>query len=104
MGTVGSISLIGSQSSNVTSFPVVIDVTGNPSGVDGTIHGTVSQVGPVQSGSSGYSYPVSVALPATSSSDMHPGSTANLTITTGEVSNVVAVPTWPSSRSVRRPT
>ena len=32
-GTVGSISLIGSQSSNVTTFPVVIDVTGNPSGL-----------------------------------------------------------------------
>ncbi len=32
-GTVGSISLIGSQTSNVTTFPVVIDVTGNPSGL-----------------------------------------------------------------------
>ncbi len=32
-GTVGSISLIGSQSSDVTTFPVVIDVTGNPSGL-----------------------------------------------------------------------
>jgi multidrug efflux pump subunit AcrA (membrane-fusion protein) len=32
-GTVGSISLIGSQSSNVTTFPVVINVTGNPSGL-----------------------------------------------------------------------
>lgn len=32
-GTVGSISLIGTQSSNVTTFPVVIDVTGNPSGL-----------------------------------------------------------------------
>ena len=32
-GTVGSISLIGSQSSNVTTFPVVIDVTGNPPGL-----------------------------------------------------------------------
>lgn len=32
-GTVGSISLIGSQSSNVTTFPVVIDVTGSPSGL-----------------------------------------------------------------------
>jgi len=32
-GTVASISLIGSQSSNVTTFPVVIDVTGNPSGL-----------------------------------------------------------------------
>jgi RND family efflux transporter MFP subunit len=32
-GTVGSISLIGSQSSNVTTFPVTIDVTGSPSGL-----------------------------------------------------------------------
>ena len=32
-GTVGSISLIGSQSSNVTTFPVVVNVTGNPSGL-----------------------------------------------------------------------
>ena len=32
-GTVGSVSLIGSQTSNVTTFPVVIDVTGNPSGL-----------------------------------------------------------------------
>ena len=32
-GTVASVSLIGSQSSNVTTFPVVIDVTGNPSGL-----------------------------------------------------------------------
>ena len=32
-GTVGSISLIGSQSSGVTTFPVVIDVTGNPPGL-----------------------------------------------------------------------
>ena len=32
-GTVGSISLIGSASSDVTTFPVVIDVTGNPTGL-----------------------------------------------------------------------
>jgi putative ABC transport system ATP-binding protein len=32
-GTVGSISLIGSQSSNVTTFPVVVNVTGNPTGL-----------------------------------------------------------------------
>ena len=32
-GTVGSISLIGSQSSNVTTFPVVVNVTGSPSGL-----------------------------------------------------------------------
>ncbi len=32
-GTVGSISLIGSQTSDVTTFPVVIDVTGDPTGL-----------------------------------------------------------------------
>ncbi len=32
-GTVASISLIGTQSSNVTTFPVVIDVTGSPPGL-----------------------------------------------------------------------
>jgi macrolide-specific efflux system membrane fusion protein len=32
-GTVGSISLIGDQSSDVTTFPVVIDVTGTPTGL-----------------------------------------------------------------------
>ena len=32
-GTVGSISLVGSQTSDVTTFPVVIDVTGNPTGL-----------------------------------------------------------------------
>ena len=32
-GTVGSISLIGTASSDVTTFPVVIDVTGNPMGL-----------------------------------------------------------------------
>jgi membrane fusion protein, macrolide-specific efflux system len=32
-GTVGSMSLIGSQSSNVTTFPVTINVTGDPQGL-----------------------------------------------------------------------
>jgi macrolide-specific efflux system membrane fusion protein len=32
-GTVGSVSLIGSQTSDVTTFPVVVDVTGNPTGL-----------------------------------------------------------------------
>jgi HlyD family secretion protein len=62
-------------------------------GVDGAIDGTVSQVGPVQSTSSGYSYPVIVALPSSTSSDMHAGSTGDVTITTGAVAEVVAVPT-----------
>jgi HlyD family secretion protein len=61
-------------------------------GVGGTIAGTVSQVGPVQSTSSGYTYPVVVALPA-ATGGLYPGSTANVDISTGEATDVVAVPT-----------
>jgi trimeric autotransporter adhesin len=61
-------------------------------GDNGSLAGTVAQVGPVQSSTSGYSYPVVVALPATAG-NLHAGSAANLTIATGKVSNVVAVPT-----------
>ncbi len=61
-------------------------------GVDGTLEGTVSQVGPVESTSSGYTYPVVVALPD-SDGGLYPGSTSNVDIATGEVSHVVAVPT-----------
>ncbi len=41
-GTVGSISLIGTQSSNVTTFPVVINVTGSPTGLYAGASATVS--------------------------------------------------------------
>ena len=61
-------------------------------GVDGTINGTVSQVGPVQSSESGYTYPFVVALPS-SATGLFTGSTANVVIATGSVANVVAVPT-----------
>jgi len=62
-------------------------------GVNGTLEGTVAQVGPVQSSSNGsYTYPVVVALPATADT-LYAGSEANVTISTGGVSNVVAVPT-----------
>ena len=61
-------------------------------GVDGAVEGTVSQVGPVQSSDSGYTYPVVVALPS-STSGLFTGSTANVDISTGSVSHVVAVPT-----------
>jgi hypothetical protein len=54
--------------------------------------GTVSQVGPVESTSDGYSYPVVATLPA-SVQGLFDGSTATMTITTGGVSDVVAVPT-----------
>jgi HlyD family secretion protein len=81
------------NSSQIPSVKVGQTASVEVDGVDGNLEGTVSQVGPVQSGSSGYSYPVIVALPASSSSDMHSGSSGNVTITTGSVSNVVAVPT-----------
>ena len=61
-------------------------------GIGGTIDGTVSQVGPVQSGQSGYTFPVVVALPS-SATGLFTGSTANIVIATGAVGNVVAVPT-----------
>ena len=61
-------------------------------GIDGTIDGTVSQVGPVQSGESGYTFPLVVALPS-SATGLFTGSTANVVIATGAVANVVAVPT-----------
>jgi HlyD family secretion protein len=61
-------------------------------GVDGNLHGTVSQVGPVQSTSNGYTYPVIIALPS-ADSGLYSGSSADVVISTGEVSRVVAVPT-----------
>ncbi len=70
---------------NDTAQVAVDDIT-DPS------KGTVSQVGPVQSGDSGYSYPVVVALP-TSVQGLFAGSSANVTIATGGVANVLAVPT-----------
>jgi membrane fusion protein, macrolide-specific efflux system len=41
-GTVGSVGLLASTSSGVASFPVVIDVTGNPSGLYGGATATLS--------------------------------------------------------------
>ncbi len=80
------------DSSQIPSVKVGQSATVEVDGVNGSIAGTVSQVGPVQSGESGYTYPVVVALPG-STSGLFTGSTANVTISTGTVSNVVAVPT-----------
>ena len=41
-GTVGSVGLLATSTSGVSSFPVVIDVTGSPSGVYGGASATVS--------------------------------------------------------------
>ncbi len=80
------------DSSQIPSVKVGQSATVEVDGVNGSLAGTVSQVGPVQSGESGYTYPVVVALPG-STSGLFTGSTANVTIATGTVSNVVAVPT-----------
>jgi multidrug efflux pump subunit AcrA (membrane-fusion protein) len=61
-------------------------------GTTGTIAGTVTQVGPVQSGESGYSYPAVVTLPS-SANNLFSGSSANISIVTGEKQDVLAVPT-----------
>jgi hypothetical protein len=68
----------------------VADVTVD--GGTGAIAGTVAQVGPVQSGDSGYSYPVVVVLPS-SANNLFSGSSANISIVTGAKQDVLAVPT-----------
>lgn len=80
------------DSSQVPSVKVGQSAAVEVDGIDGTIDGTVSQVGPVQSSDSGYDFPVVVALPS-STTGLFTGSTANVNIATGSVSNVVAVPT-----------
>ena len=80
------------DSSQVPSVKVGQTTSVEVDGDNGNLAGSVAQVGPVQSSSSGYSYPVVVALPA-SAGVQHAGSAANLTISTGKASNVVAVPT-----------
>jgi multidrug efflux pump subunit AcrA (membrane-fusion protein) len=80
------------DSSQVPSVKVGQSATVQVDGTDGSLDGTVSQVGPVQSSDGEYSYPVVVALPATDEA-LFSGSTANVVIDTGSVSNVVAVPT-----------
>lgn len=80
------------DSSQVPSVKVGQSAAVEVDGIDGTIDGTVSQVGPVQSSDSGYDFPVVVALPS-STTGLFTGSTANVNIATGSVSNVLAVPT-----------
>ncbi len=80
------------DSTQVPSVKVGQSASVQVDGDGGSVEGTVSQVGPVQSTSSGYDYPVVIALPS-SDSGLHSGSTADADISTGEVDNVVAVPT-----------
>jgi RND family efflux transporter MFP subunit len=80
------------DSAQIPSVKVGQSATAEVDGVDGTVDGTVSQVGPAQSSSSGYTYPVVVSLPS-SASGLFSGSSATMNISTGQVANVVAVPT-----------
>src|SRR6202451_4455631 len=80
------------DSSQVPSVKVGQTATVEVDGVNGSLQGTVSQVGPVQSSDEEYTYPVVVSLPG-DSQGLFTGSTANVVIDTGSVSNVVAVPT-----------
>ena len=75
------------DSSQIPSVKVGQSATSEVDGVNGSLGGTVSQVGPVQSSDSGYTYPVVVSLPD-STSTVFTGSTANVNISTG------ACPTW----------
>jgi RND family efflux transporter MFP subunit len=93
--------IIGTQSfeaeATLSSTEVSSVKVGDPSNVsvDGStkpIAGTVSQVGPVQSDDGTYTYPVVVALPS-SASGLFTGSSANISIITSQVKNVLAVPT-----------
>ena len=61
------------DSSQVPTVKVGQSASVEVDGVNGTLDGTVSQVGPVQSSDSGYDYPVVVALPATAASPRSPG-------------------------------
>jgi trimeric autotransporter adhesin len=79
-------------SAQVPSVKINSSAAVSVDGTAGTITGSVSQVGPVQSSDSGYSYPVVVALPS-SATKLFSGSSANISIVTGEKKDVVAVPT-----------
>jgi multidrug efflux pump subunit AcrA (membrane-fusion protein) len=79
-------------SAQVPSVKVGSPAAVSVDGTSGSITGSVSQVGPVQSSDSGYSYPVVVALPS-SANKLFSGSSANISIVTGQKKDVVAVPT-----------
>jgi HlyD family secretion protein len=61
-------------------------------GVSGALSGTVARVGPVDTSSSGNTYPLVVALPA-GSHGIAAGSSARITVTLAEAKDVTVVPT-----------
>jgi len=99
--STAAVVIIGTQSFEATAALTSAQVNAVKVGdtadvlVDGTtktITGTVSQVGPVQSSDGSYAYPVVVDLP-TSATGLFTGSTANISIITSAVKDVLAVPT-----------
>ncbi len=99
--TTDTIEIIGTKlyeatatltSTQVTSVKVGDTADVQVDGLNNSIAGTVTQVGPVQSSDDEYTYPVVVALPA-SATGLFSGSTANISIVTNEVHDVLAVPT-----------
>jgi multidrug efflux pump subunit AcrA (membrane-fusion protein) len=79
-------------SAQVPSVKVDSPAAVSVDGTSGTITGSVSRVGPVQSSASGYSYPIVVALPS-SATKLFSGSSANISIVTGQKKDVLVVPT-----------
>jgi RND family efflux transporter MFP subunit len=79
------------SSTQVASVKVGYSAQVAVDGKTGTLAGTVAQVGPVQSSTTGYTYPVVVALPATASG-LYSGSSANVAISTGNAKDVLAIP------------
>ena len=61
-------------------------------GTTGTLDGTVARVGPVDTSSSSYTYPLVVALPA-GSHGIAAGSAAQIAVTLAEAENAKVVPT-----------
>jgi trimeric autotransporter adhesin len=80
------------STSEVPSVKVGDKSTVAVDGVNGSIKGTVAQVGPPASSTDGYDYPVVVVLPTTAT-ELFAGSSANVVIETAAVANVLAVPT-----------
>jgi multidrug efflux pump subunit AcrA (membrane-fusion protein) len=99
--TTASITVINSGSfeatASLTSTQVAQVKVGDTAlvtvdGVNGTLSGTVSRVGPVDSSSSGYTYPLVVALPA-GAHGISGGSTAQVQVVLHQVTYALAVPT-----------
>jgi hypothetical protein len=96
-----AIEIIGTESFEVTGSLTTAQVVqvkvGDPAtvtvdGTTGQFSGTVSQVGPVQSSDSSYTYPVVIAFSSTVTG-LFAGSSASVAVLVAKAHDVVAVPT-----------